>query len=300
MPVTEGELRQDEMELDNLQKMISQMETAKAVSIPGTRDVFAAVLFGAKSRLVSLEKKIKDGHAELASQAQADVVIASLAQKESALSRSEKETYSGFLSKEFFTKKDFGNLEHFYSHTWDRLSEGGKDQMSRRIWEGVRRDEYKFSDLPTTVREKETERAYARLKKPALGISTESRIPGTDRDDFIRAYEGGKRDDAEKVLDREGFRRNLFTQSGMNRRSSPDIGSAKDAERVQKNLSSTPAAHQTVATDVEFSAKADLDLSTLKLDGIKLAEVAKQQSSTEIPRAATGAVQSSPAVGGPR
>ena len=84
--------------------------------------------------------------------------------KEAALNTKEKEQYSGFLKEDFFTKKDFGRLDDFYAHTWDRLSEGGKEQMSKRIWEGVRRNEYKFTDLPKDVQEKEESRhicAYA-------------------------------------------------------------------------------------------------------------------------------------------
>jgi len=80
-------------------------------------------------------------------------------------------------------------LDHFYAHSWDRLSEDGKDQMSRRIWEGVRRDEYKFADLSKDIQEKEESRAYKLLSVSPKQSANVMRIPQKDKNDFIRAYE---------------------------------------------------------------------------------------------------------------
>src|SRR5690606_14217747 len=68
------------------------------------------------------------------------VAIAAKAQQEAALSAAEREQYAAFLSLEFFTKEDFPALERFYGGAWDRLSDGGKAEMSHRVWEGVRRE----------------------------------------------------------------------------------------------------------------------------------------------------------------
>ena len=83
---------------------------------------------GAKARVVTLDKKIEEAKVERAAEAQAQVAAAAaLAAKETALSAKECETYKGFLEESYFTKKDFGRLDEFYTHSYDRLSEGGKD-----------------------------------------------------------------------------------------------------------------------------------------------------------------------------
>ncbi len=79
-----------------------------------------------------LDKKIEEARVEHAAEVQTQVAVAAakLAARETALSASERETYRGFLEKAYFTKNDFGKLEEFYTHSYDRLSEGGKDEMS--------------------------------------------------------------------------------------------------------------------------------------------------------------------------
>ena len=76
---------------------------------------------------------------------------AALAAKETRLSEEERKTYQSFLEKSYFTKKDFGKLDEFYRHSYDRLSEDGKDEMSKRIDEGIKRGEFKFDELPKTI-----------------------------------------------------------------------------------------------------------------------------------------------------
>jgi hypothetical protein len=60
------------------------------------------------------------------------------ADQETALSADERQEYAALLSKSHFTKADFKNLEAFYSGPYDRLSERGKDELSFRVWGGVR------------------------------------------------------------------------------------------------------------------------------------------------------------------
>ena len=64
--------------------------------------------------------------------------IAALVAVEKALSDSDQEEYSAILKHEHFTKAEFAQLEHFYSNGYDKLSEEGKRQMSRRVWDGMR------------------------------------------------------------------------------------------------------------------------------------------------------------------
>ena len=179
----------DRLEQANLERVVADVERTLLASPPGTRPFFNGFLMNAKARLGVLDKKIHDEEREKEQQKSNEVAIVQLAEKESALNSKEKEEYSGFLKEDFFTKKDFSRLAHFYAHSWDRLSEGGKDEMSRRIWEGVRRDEYKFTDLPKDVQEKEERQAYKLLHDSPNLSATAARIPDKDRTDFLRAYE---------------------------------------------------------------------------------------------------------------
>ena len=165
---TEDDIIRDEQERSNLLSAIADVETAIAVSTPGTRRVLENTLENAKKRIATLDKRIDEAKFERQAEQQAQMAaVAKLAAKETALSAQEREEYSGFLKEEFFTKKDFGKLEHFYAHAYDRLSEGGKDEMSKRIDAGIKRGEFKFSDLSETVQAKETQHRAAKTVKNA-------------------------------------------------------------------------------------------------------------------------------------
>lgn len=60
------------------------------------------------------------------------------AENETQLSPPEKKAFAALLSKSRFTKGDFAAMETFYATAYDRLSESGKDELSRRIWAGKR------------------------------------------------------------------------------------------------------------------------------------------------------------------
>ena len=49
----------------------------------------------------------------------------------------EKTAYISFLKKDYFTKADFPALESFYKAPYDKLSEGGGDQLSQRTKRGT-------------------------------------------------------------------------------------------------------------------------------------------------------------------
>lgn len=61
-------------------------------------------------------------------------------EQETALSAEEKQTYVKFLQKPRFRKADLPALDTFYSTIYDRLTERGKDEMSKRLHAGMRSD----------------------------------------------------------------------------------------------------------------------------------------------------------------
>jgi hypothetical protein len=241
-------------------------------------------LANAKSRVATLEKKIRDSKEEETHEKEEAVAVASLeAENEKALSTSEKETFSGFLKEEFFTKKDLGRLEEFYAHTWDRLSEHGKDEMSKRVWEGVRRNEYKFSDLPKDVQEKETDRVYAVLQKPGIESSRVSQIPQADREQFIAAYDSGHKDQAEVILTRKSFANNMFVSSALITRASVDV--TKDKDSASKDIAAGAKAGAKKAPDqqaVPSESMAQPDFSSVNFNGAKSADKSNSVSPTNI------------------
>jgi hypothetical protein len=245
-------------------------------------------LHNAKGRLGALEKKIHEAELQKEKEARSDVALAALAEKETALNAKEKEQYSGFLKEDFFTKKDFGRLEEFYAKSWDRLSEHGKEEMSHRIWEGVRRDQYKFTDLPKVVQEKETDRAYAVLKKREIGTSRLSAIPESDRHDFINAYENGDKDQAAEILNRKSFRENMSISAPSKERADKTVtnGQAIDRAAIEKGAS---VEKQRTDSPSQSGAKGDLDLSSanLRLNGVKIADSQQVAAARNIPANAT-------------
>ena len=279
---SEAESRMDEMERDNLQKEISQVETALSVSTSASRPIFETFLTNARNRVTALEKKIKDSQVERENHAREQVAIADLAQKEAAFSTREKETYSGFLRKDFFTKADFASLEKFYANTWDRLSDQGKDQMSHRFWEGVRRNEYQFHEAPSSVREKDTDWAYTTLAKRERSPIHMHDIPENDRGDFICAYEGGRRDEAERILERDGFKQNMFRAPASKNVGQTRAERGRDAD--QKALEKVIAANESNAEKRGATErKSATDISDLRSEGVTLAEAPVCISSSEIP-----------------
>lgn len=283
MTESDNESKLDELERDSLLKAISEVETAKSVSTPGTRSVFENFLQNAKGRVAALEKNIQQSKAEHEARKQAEVAIAALAEKEAALSAAEKQTYSGFLTKEFFTKQDFGSLEKFYAQTWDRLSESGKDEMSHRVWEGIRKGQYTFKELPAKVREKETEWAYTTLVKREYSPACTGEIPKKDRDDFIRAYESGRKEECQEVLGRESFKQNMFrgAESKGVKQARVETGRAAAGDAVQQNASlDGPESAKTA--EVKSGGKSEIDLSGFNLQGVKLSDAPREISSTDI------------------
>lgn len=59
--------------------------------------------------------------------------------QEIRLSPEERRRFSALLAHDHFTKTEFPSLDAFYSSpAYDRLSDAGKDQLSMRVWAGIR------------------------------------------------------------------------------------------------------------------------------------------------------------------
>lgn len=148
------------------------------------------------------------------------------AQQEINLNASEKQSFYNFLQKDYFTKNDFGQLEAFYKNSWDKLSDAGKDEMSNRIWEGVRKGEYSFADLPEDVKKKEQEKLDVQLK---AGFYPE--IPQKDREDFLQAYKNNDQKAMDEITQRKSFVDNVATEKNVE----PQLSKADNDIKIEKD-----------------------------------------------------------------
>lgn len=196
--------------VERLERLVRDAKSSPAAIDAST---LIANLESMKDRMAVVDHEIGTAEEEKKQLSEKQLSIVYLAQRETALSQSEREQYGAFLSREFFTKSDFSGLAEFYTNTWDRLSEEGKAQMSYRVWEGVRRQEYQFSELPDPVKEKEAQRLYDALKLGAQKSPELNRIPSADAEDFTKAWEGGRKHEAYEVLNRPVFAANVATTS---------------------------------------------------------------------------------------
>lgn len=226
MATSDFEMRRDELERDDLQKIISQVETVLTVSTPGTRGLLEYFLQNAKSRVSSLERKIKEeADKQREEHERKQSAAAAMAERETALNEAERKTFAGFLEKSFFTKKDFPKMEEFYAKSWDRLSQQAKDEMSFRFWQGVRRGAYSYEEAPTSAKEKEMQRAYVHMTQ-GDSQSRVDLIPEKERSRFIDAYQRGDKRKAEEVLNQRVFADHLSEKSA----SMPSTASADKAD----------------------------------------------------------------------
>lgn len=200
--MAESELEQEHKRLED---MISKMESA-ALADPVKRPVVETAVGNMRARLGELEKKIKEKTEQAENQLAGQAEIARAVERETALDAGEKQSYSQFLEKEFFTRADFGNLESFYDKTYDKLSDSGKAQMHNRIWGGISHGEFEFGELPENVKKKDAALVYDSLKK-GTGIESQV-IPEHQQAKFINAYEGDQKQEAYKILEKGNFAKN--------------------------------------------------------------------------------------------
>ena len=171
--------------------------------------------------------------------------------------------------------------------------------MSHRIWEGIRRDEYTFTELPKSVREREAKQAYKLIRESSIVSENAAQIPEKDRDDFIRAYEIGNREEAGKILERACFKEKLFRDTGSkaHKHSAVEKGREADADTIETRVSGGRSARDESQRIPKSCSKADLDLSDVNLDGVKMAEAPAQTSSADIPTAKASTTKIGPSLG---
>jgi hypothetical protein len=167
----------------------------------GASNLLGEFLRNAKARMNEIrpEGELSERHRKDAAQVE-QLAVAALVERESRLTVIEKEQYGGFLKLDYFTKANFDELEDFYANSWDKLSEGGKDQMSARVWEGIRRKEYTFDELPHIVKEKESGRLYLQLTGKIEPSGILQNLSPQDRVDFVREYEAGNEKATSRIL----------------------------------------------------------------------------------------------------
>ena len=67
--------------------------------------------------------------------------IAALVEREKALTEEERKEYAALLKYERFYKVKFGALDSFYKRVFDKLTEDGQAEISKRVWGGIRGSE---------------------------------------------------------------------------------------------------------------------------------------------------------------
>lgn len=254
----------DEVERLSLEQSIARIETVIASEAASYGSSMTSMLVrfveNAKQRIGSLDQQNQSVAEEKRKQQEQDLTIAHMVERETALNQAEREQYGVFLAKEFFTKSDFGELESFYTNTWDRLTEGGKAQMSHRVWEGVRRDEYKFSELPEVVKEKEAESLRELLARSKRAPSDLDNILERDRDEFISAWDAGKKRESYEILDRPVFAENVAKSAEAVPKM--DEASRRKGDEGKIVQSESGRNDSKVTTPPQRGGKADVGLST--------------------------------------
>lgn len=230
MAATEDDILRDEQERNNLLKVIADVETAMAVSTPGTRRVLENTVENARKRIATLDRRIDEAKVEHAAEVQTQIAVAAaLAAKETKLSAKEREAYRGFMEEAYFTRKDLGRLDEFYTHSYDRLSEGGKEEMSQRLHEGIKRGEISYSDLSHAIRERDDAHCAAKAgKTPPSKIHDNPNEAEGMRTPSPNATTMDKIDLAAVDL------KDIKLADGPDSPSAPDVPSAANAKPIQR------------------------------------------------------------------
>ena len=149
------------------------------------------------------------------------------------------------------------------------------------------------------MREKETEQAYKLLRNPSKGPESALAIPDNDRNDFTRAYEAGKIEEAGQILDRDSFKKNLFrkTDSREIKHVSTERGREADAEIMAKNLGAAPV-RGAQAGEGNTPAGSKAAIAGVSLEGVTLADAPEQPSAANIPTNVGARIKGGPSIGG--
>ncbi len=260
-----------------VENILAMLASGTAYQGSASSILLATMLDSAKSRLAQIERNIEEAEKEQRQRRASELAIAYKATLEAKLNAEEQRQYAEFLEKEHFTKSDFGSLESFYTKTWDRLSEGGKSEMSQRVWGGVRTKEYEFSELPDVVKEKEAQRLYNALQSQAPTHQSLRRIAPEDRNDFIKAWGDNRRNEAFEILDRPSFAQNVSLKAGAVKAESVKAITQSEAARIL-----TPHAAE---SNIEEASKATnaAGVANLKLDDLQLADSGDSKSKPPLP-----------------
>ncbi len=205
----------EEAEYWRLQEMVSRLETMLNFggNVDGTvTGMLLRGITGAKQQMARIEgdeeKRAVEEKETATRQREINLVLVA---RETALNEAEKREYGALLEHEYFTKNEFGQLGHFYRHSYDRLTDGGKAEMSHRVWEGVRHGQYRFNELPDPVKEKEAQQVQNGLQGAKSSAGDLSAIPESDKADFLRARKNGEREQSYQVLNRQSFAEHVDT-----------------------------------------------------------------------------------------
>lgn len=254
----------EEQERKQLLAAIAHVE--RSMAVPASREVSTGLLTylnSLKTRLGALEEKQK-AFEEQEERTAGLQRVAAMVERETALNAAEKEQYRGFLMKEFFTKGDFSALENFYAGAYDRLTEEGKSEMSYRVWEGIRRGEFEFQEMPEVLKEKEAARLREEL---GAGNKDLEAIPETDRSDFINSWDAGRKKESYEVLDRPAFAKAVSLSPAVVPEKEVTTQAVK-ADAVQDKTNTKTAKVQTPATTPEVMGSIEFksdDLSEVSL-----------------------------------
>lgn len=258
----------DEAEYARLEKVVEAIEKmigAKAESV-GSASMLAEFAATARRRMESLEIGGLVDSAEKdrkkADQFQ-NVAVMYLVQRETRLSAAEREQYGSFLEKRFFTRSDFDELDGFYGSAWDRLTDDGKAQMSHRVWEGVRRGEYEFIDLPENVRKKEMEQLYGLMSDPERMPENLKQIPADDRKEFMAAVAAGREEEAAQILNRDTFRENVSVDPFV-RHSEREEQTREEEKQEQVSKTETRDGEEAVVPPFAIASGKSSELSNLR------------------------------------
>jgi hypothetical protein len=259
-------------EYRNLKDTALAVEKLLADSPHAVNRVFANVLANIQKRIEVLEQEIKADEIKVRNE---QAVAVAAAEKEAALNAGERGIFADLMQREYFTKKDMPHVNTIYE-AWDRLTDGGKDAMSHRLWEGIRHGEQKFSELVDKIKDTEIARIYRRLTDSAPDKRLPE-IPEQDRNDFIRAVEDGKNDDASRILDRQSFT-NAVSVNKQREIQDADVFTSHDTKSIKANV---VVADDTIDKNSSVEKSEPPAIGEIDLDDINLKDLKLPDNSTQ-------------------
>lgn len=274
----------NEVELAKLDKLISELQWqifhAGGINAASTSMLVKRLTEAQRrSATVHQEDEREREKKEQTEQQERSWIIAR-AERELALSQSEQREYASFLQCDFFTREMFPRLDQFYNRTWARLSEEGKAEMSKRVWEGVHQGQYRFNELPESVKDKEAERMHHYLTSENTRGTFERAIPQADRQDFCSAYEAGDKQRSYSVLEREGFAKAMHHVS-VSELVSNDAKNFSDQQKKAVSAALANAGNSSQGKAVQAAQVADLQIDDDLVSELRTAQEGAAKKATD-------------------